>query len=509
MPTWIALTFLALVAVGFLLVVLGWRGRRINDHPVCKQCRFDLDGIHELITCPECGAGLKRPGSTRRGVRKRMWSVVTVGALMVLLPGSAIGVVLFAALTGVDSAAYKPVWLLTFEARHGGIAQVKAAGAELLARDQQGKLSDAERASAIETGLWLQADQSRPWDPASWGDLIDRAIANDDLTDEQAIQFLSRSFTLKFLPRKVVKVGGLLPVVVEVGQSRAGTATQFVAALSGVEANANGTTLQRATLEQMQTLTEERVIQPGRFGYANQGPFGFIYCYGAAFPTAGGPLGGGVVNLYVPEDLSGGLVSVDLLVYGSLQRDIQNGIQITSLDEERRDFEGSTSFEVEVRPKGERMVELIEPTDTMRKSVRDVLASTVVEAYSYDQGVTMLQMQSSVDELDVGVAFYVTGTWDDKTVRLGIITNGKNQPDMSAFGAPRVFGGQTMSDEVPESITLTFEPAEWAAAGTVDLTSIYGEKIVIEDVGIGVQSGYITRAVSTSSQTDEEDADDP
>ncbi len=510
MPTWIALTFLALVVLGLLLVVFGWRGRRINNHPVCRQCRFDLDGIRELVTCPECGAGLKRPGSTRRGVRKRMWSAVTVGALMVLLPGSAIGVVLFAALTGVDSAAYKPVWLLTFEARHGSIAQVKAAGAELLARDQRGRLSESERERAVETGLLLQADLSRPWDPASWGDLLDRALGSGDLTEEQRVRFLANSFTLKFIAREAVTVGGVLPVVVEVGQSRTGTATQFMASLSGYEAETDGRALERVSFEQWQALNESQVVGSSQFGFQPGGAFGYVYCYARAIPGATGPVGGGVLNLYVPEDFPIGRVSVDVLVHGALESDLQKGFRLTQEDLSKREFERSASFDVDVRPADDELIELFEPTDEMRQAVRDVLASTAVQVYPYDEDQWMLQMLSQVDELDIDVAFYVTATWDDESVNLGIVTNGKNEPDMGAFGgSSRFFGGYMDSYEVPDSITLTFEPDVRAARGTVDLTSIYGEKVIIEDIRVEDQAGFVTRGVSSASQSDDEESEDP
>lgn len=511
MPTWIALTSLALVVLGFLLVVFGWRGRRINSHPVCRQCRFDLDGISELVTCPECGAGLKRPGSTRRGVRKRVWSAVTVGTLMVLLPGSAIAVVLFAALTGVDSAAYKPVWLLTFEARHGAAAQVEAAGAELLARDKQGKLSESERGRAIETGLRIQADLSRPWDPASWGDFIDRALANGDLTDEQKAQFLANSFTLTFKPRKIVTADGVLPVVVEVGQSRAGTGTQFIAMIRGFEADAGGTPVEPLTHAKWLSrhAGQNQSIQSTQFGFGFDGQYGYIYSYGAAFPGATGPIGGGVLRLDIPSDFPTGRSTIDLMVFGMIEADMQTGYQFMTDENSRRDFESSTSFEIEVRPKGDELVGLIEPTDEMRKAARDVLSRTSIMSYAFNDSDSMLQMQTPVDDLDFGIAFHVTATWGDERVHLGIVTNGKNEPDMGQFGGARFYGGQMTSDDLPESVTLTFEPDVWVARGTVDLTSIYGEKVIIEDVRVEDQAAFMRNALSNATESEEDESDDP
>jgi hypothetical protein len=50
-----ALTLFGLA--GLILLVLGVRGWRIDDHPVCRRCRFDLVGVYPAIgACPECGA---------------------------------------------------------------------------------------------------------------------------------------------------------------------------------------------------------------------------------------------------------------------------------------------------------------------------------------------------------------------------------------------------------------------------------------------------------------------
>ena len=49
--------FLGSMLVGAILMILGVRGKRINDHPTCRDCRFDLSGVYPgVVTCPECGA---------------------------------------------------------------------------------------------------------------------------------------------------------------------------------------------------------------------------------------------------------------------------------------------------------------------------------------------------------------------------------------------------------------------------------------------------------------------
>lgn len=53
---------LLLAAIWFLaalaLLIRGWRGKRIDDHPLCRACGFDLSGNSDAKSCPECGAAL-------------------------------------------------------------------------------------------------------------------------------------------------------------------------------------------------------------------------------------------------------------------------------------------------------------------------------------------------------------------------------------------------------------------------------------------------------------------
>lgn len=51
-----------LLLLGLVLIDLGWRGRRIGDHPTCRKCGFDLSGLAVGIgPCPECGRTLDTP----------------------------------------------------------------------------------------------------------------------------------------------------------------------------------------------------------------------------------------------------------------------------------------------------------------------------------------------------------------------------------------------------------------------------------------------------------------
>ena len=54
-------------AASAVVLVVGWRGRRVNRHPICRRCEFDLFGRPaEATRCAECGADLRRRAVHRR-----------------------------------------------------------------------------------------------------------------------------------------------------------------------------------------------------------------------------------------------------------------------------------------------------------------------------------------------------------------------------------------------------------------------------------------------------------
>src|SRR3954452_1890745 len=75
---------MALLAASALLVLIALRGQRVNDHPICRRCGFDLFGKPaESTVCSECGADLNRRRAVRVGQREpRAW--LLRGALPVL-----------------------------------------------------------------------------------------------------------------------------------------------------------------------------------------------------------------------------------------------------------------------------------------------------------------------------------------------------------------------------------------------------------------------------------------
>src|SRR5438477_1788271 len=106
---WLIVTSIA--AAGVWLIRRGWLGRRIDDHPLCRRCGFDLYAKPETSTrCAECGADLGIARAIRIGHRRRRAVWIATGAALFLPLIVALGASLFG--VHVDWIKHEPAWLL-------------------------------------------------------------------------------------------------------------------------------------------------------------------------------------------------------------------------------------------------------------------------------------------------------------------------------------------------------------------------------------------------------------
>nr|HRJ49266.1 hypothetical protein [Phycisphaerales bacterium] len=223
MPGIAVLLLLAACVTGVVMLWYGLRGRGINDHPVCRWCRFDLDGVYpESVTCPECGAGLKRQGAVRVGVRRRMPTFIAAGILLATLPLAPMGMVAWALVTGANIDSYKPLGLLLWESRVSDPARLDALAAELAARAMAGKLDPGQYRRMVDQTLAMQGNTRRPW-RESWGDLIERARLDGVLTAEQEARFRSQAAVLEIETRSTARAGAYVPVRIRLKEARVGS----------------------------------------------------------------------------------------------------------------------------------------------------------------------------------------------------------------------------------------------------------------------------------------------
>jgi ribosomal protein L37E len=207
-------------AAGGALTWLGMRGRRVDDHPICRKCGFDLFGRPEGSTrCAECGADTTRPRATRSGRRvRRRWAVV-LGAMML-----AVGLSLgtgggYAAYTVTDWQTKKPVWWLVREMRSKNTATRDAAMSEATRRLAGSRLSQAELERILDYALAKQADPSTPW----WtglGDFVEQAHFRRVLSDDRWRRYGEQAVRLELTVRPQVRRGDPIPYAVRVVEQR-------------------------------------------------------------------------------------------------------------------------------------------------------------------------------------------------------------------------------------------------------------------------------------------------
>lgn len=208
------------VALALGLVVLALRGRRVDDHPVCRGCGFDLSGIDESAPCPECGRGLTGRRAVRVGNRRRR-ALPIIGALALLVFAlGATGTLIWSRSTSFDWNTVKPAWLLIRDSASGSQERSDGAIHELMARMALGSISQAATARAIDAALDVHADQSITWQPVR-GELIEEAYILGLVTDEQWARYADQSALIDFSVRTRIHEGDQLPIRARV-RSRSG-----------------------------------------------------------------------------------------------------------------------------------------------------------------------------------------------------------------------------------------------------------------------------------------------
>lgn len=235
MSALILLALIAMLVVGVMLVRLGLRGRRINRDPVCRDCGFNLASLRlpemhgiaapvvggemsatsTVVTCPECGAGLKRARALRIGERKRMLWVSIVGMLVIVGCVGAVAPIGLALLTGRGMHAKLPLGVLLYVATGGDGAIAGELETRLL-----GNSLDKEQVEAIaKKAVALQSDWSGEWSP-KWGDVFEAAIGTGNLPQDLVTEWDQQSIRLGILPREVINPGDPLPLRIVVKEKR-------------------------------------------------------------------------------------------------------------------------------------------------------------------------------------------------------------------------------------------------------------------------------------------------
>ena len=221
----VILTLPAVVALGSLwLIVWGWRGRRLDAHPICRRCGFDLFGLPlGRRVCTECGNYLNQRFATRFGNRRRRWRAIVLGAPVLALCLTWFGAIAWVVVREVDVNRYKPVWWLAREMDGTDVAARASALRELRDRVRAGVLSKDQVNALVDRGLAAQADAARPW-TGSWGEFIEFAEGVGSVTlgrwHGYVREAIASSVEVRARPR--VRRGDRLPAQIVFKPARAG-----------------------------------------------------------------------------------------------------------------------------------------------------------------------------------------------------------------------------------------------------------------------------------------------
>ena len=206
----LALTLLA----GLASLAIGLRGRKLDDHPHCRGCGFDLKGLTtgncqpaevgprvDPPKCPECGRDLAQPGAVRPGMRVKRWRWLILGAA----PWSALLIAI--AFSFADSGwqarinAATPTRVLIWEVGLRAPMRLDGVMKELLKRSNASQLDRRELGDLATALARVQADPSSFWSPA-WSDLIESAWAGGMLDGSLMRAYLERSMRLDIVCRR-------------------------------------------------------------------------------------------------------------------------------------------------------------------------------------------------------------------------------------------------------------------------------------------------------------------
>lgn len=213
--SWLTLAIVAgAIAGSTLIVLLAWRGRRIDDHPLCRRCRFDLSGIERRAEsrCPECGGGLDGPRAVRIGNRRRRgWQVVASAMLLLVVLGAGT-MTIWSSATSFDWNTIKPNWMLVRESRGLG-AGSHAALDEIRRRIATKDIDESSVLSLVDlmlerqaSGLWLEV----------WGDVVEEAREAGLVSDEQWSTYAMQAILITTDHRRRVHEGLTLPLKMEI-----------------------------------------------------------------------------------------------------------------------------------------------------------------------------------------------------------------------------------------------------------------------------------------------------
>ncbi len=236
--SFVLLLVLLFFPLGLVLIIRGWLGRVVNDHPYCRACGFDLVGSpSDRQQCPECGHNLLNHRAVRQGMRVKRRGLLLAGLMVLLIPLLPLGMSVVSQVTQVNLQQYKPIWLLRTEAMHSSAAVGKAALVEITRRISQSSITTLSQVNGlIDETLRRQTDMNQPWEPA-WGEVVEVTHGMGMLDQARWEQYLRQvvlaGIVLELRPR--VRIGDPIPYRLRMTGARCGSQARYWLELSAAD----------------------------------------------------------------------------------------------------------------------------------------------------------------------------------------------------------------------------------------------------------------------------------
>lgn len=495
------LGLLVLTAAAAALIVVGFRGRKLNDHPVCAQCRFDLEGVYpECMTCPECGAGLKRDRSVLQGARRRMPFVIAGGFVLLVTAVLPVGFAGYTAVTGGDVNKLKPLGWLLWEAGMADRARAEKLAAEVMSRILAGTVDDQAYQQVIRKSLAMQSNREKPWVPV-WGDFIERAKFDGKLSESEEDEFLRNSARFELVTRPAARVGAMLPAMIRVTDVRLGSNMSLPCPAQVRAANLDGIDIKVGN--------EEGPFDLGTFGLSggtgrarrmmyDRNASGFELPIPADFKIGNHELSVEVVVAPGTNPPSSGFSII--VINGRVQKQASNKSKL-----EGHVLELSRTIEI-LESNGEPTVQPLSPDADRIAQLERQLRPTLLRRGSsmgggfVDDGVYFLEFPLS--GIPDPVAYDVLIRNDRGESLLGSLVSGLRIDRQSGAGMDGLFSmavnggapgganpsaatvGARLSSNPGERVTVVLRPRAELAESTVDQQSYVDRELVFEDVPV-------------------------
>lgn len=493
MPSSIFFILLGILVLGVLFVLAGRRGRRLNDHPQCRWCGFDLHGVYpQNVTCPECGAGLKRDKAVRMGVRKRLPVLIALGGLMIVLPLIPAGLLVYAAMTGTNLSKHMPLGVLLWQAKNTNGPGAKPIADEILDRMIKKQLDAEQTKQVVNTVLARQGDPAQSWSD-EWGDLIERAQLDGQLTEEQLATFYRQAPQFELVIRPTVAAGDLVPLLAKVSSTRiaSGTNTSLNVAVKTLKIG-DRTLKARSSGSLGSSLLMPISIDPGESGAFIQ-LTGKKNQFGMMFNTEGSEVR---VSRKVPTDLAPGVYPVTVEL--SLTPFDMSAARMGGKKSKPKAATVTLNGSIRVVAESDSPITMTPADAAMDEKLAKQLRPEQVEYHktSSTRNSTLpspVNIAFPFEKVPVNLAHKVTLVTEDGTEHsIGPITTGQGLPEQSMNfssmfnpdNTTKTISAMNVRNLAGKTCTIKLTPDPAIAKRTINLSSIYGGTILIKDVPI-------------------------